>query len=105
MARLNTTVHVLKDDHTHAIFEAGDEVPGWAIARITNPHVWDEPPAEGEGDGVEESDNDPDTVPAKAGPGATRLAWADYAESKGVAVEEDWKRDDIIAAMERAGLA
>ncbi|WP_433568055.1 hypothetical protein ACQP1O_43205 (plasmid) [Nocardia sp. CA-151230] len=105
MARLNTTVHVLKDDHSHAVFEAGDEVPAWAVARITNPNVWDEPPTDGEGDDAQETVTDPDAAPAKAGPGATRQAWADYAEHRGVAVAEEWKRDDIIAAMENAGLA
>jgi hypothetical protein len=102
MARVHTTVHVLKDDHTHAIFEAGDEVPAWAVARITNPNVWEEPPTEEE---LNSEAADDSGVPAKAGPGATRQVWADFAESKGVAVEAEWKRDDIIAAVENAGHA
>lgn len=98
MNRLNITVHVQQDDGTHAIFGPDDDVPAWAVAKISNPNVWDEHPDE-------VSPAAPDGVPAKGGPGATRQLWADYAESQGVAVREDWKRDDIIAAMEAAGLA
>lgn len=100
MNRLNITVHVQKDDGTHAIFGPDDNVPAWAVAKISNPNVWDESPTiEDEATPVVEG------VPAKGGPGATRQLWADYAGSKGFAVQEDWKRDDIIAALEAAGLA
>ena len=38
--------------------------------------------------------------PPKAGPGSSRDAWADYAASVGVTVDDDATRDDIIAAIE-----
>ncbi|WP_280481627.1 hypothetical protein [Nocardia cyriacigeorgica] len=45
-----------------------------------------------------------DGPPAQRGTGSNRQAWADYAESRGVTVEPDWKREDIIAACEAAGV-
>lgn len=41
-----------------------------------------------------------DEPPPKAGPGSGRTAWAAYASSAGVAVEDDMTRDDIIDAVE-----
>ncbi|WP_346536952.1 hypothetical protein [Micromonospora sp. DPT] len=42
MARkLNTTVHVADDNGTMHVFGPGDEVPGWAEKKITNPDVWE----------------------------------------------------------------
>jgi hypothetical protein len=99
MARLNVHVHVQKDDGTHEIFGPDDEVPGWAITQIKNPNVWDEAPT---GD---ESDEQSGEIPPKAGPGASQQAWADYAASKGVEVHPDWKRDDIVAELEKLGHA
>lgn len=101
MARLNVHVHVRKDDGTHEVFGPDDEVPAWAVAQITNPNVWDEAPTDRETEASEEDSE----VPPKGGPSATRERWADYAKSKGLAVRDEWKRDDIIAAMENAGLA
>lgn len=98
MKRLNTTVHVQKDDGTHQVFEAGEGVPSWAASKIANPNVWED-------DGEPDEDLEPEGAPAKNGPAATRQVWADYAASKNFAVQEDWKRDDIVAAMEAAGLA
>ncbi len=101
-------VHLHKDGVLHS-FLPGDEVPEWAANLITNPLAWgeDEPdePAQivevtvgsgGEG-GVSH-----DGVPSKSGVGSSRQAWADYAESKGIEVDPDWKREDIIAAVEKA---
>ena len=45
-----------------------------------------------------------DGPPPQGGPGASRKLWADYATANGVAVEFAWKRDDIIAACEKAGV-
>jgi hypothetical protein len=40
--------------------------------------------------------------PPKAGRGSGRDAWAAYADSVGVEVEDGWSRNDIIAAVEGA---
>lgn len=34
MGALNTTVHVLADDGSYAVFGPGDDVPAWALDRI-----------------------------------------------------------------------
>jgi len=41
--------------------------------------------------------------PAKAGPGSSAEEWRNYAAALGVAVPEDARRDDVIAALEAAG--
>lgn len=45
------------------------------------------------------------TAPPHAGVGSGRDAWADYASANGVAVQDDWKRDQIIEACRQAGVA
>lgn len=42
--------------------------------------------------------------PPKTGKGSSADAWALYAEQRGVKVELDAKRDDIVAACEKAGV-
>jgi hypothetical protein len=52
MAKLKTYVHVVElDDKGNPTsrqdtFGPDDHVPDWALASITNPDVWDEPPSE-----------------------------------------------------------
>ncbi|QXW04013.1 hypothetical protein [Rhodococcus globerulus] len=41
MARLITFVHVADESGVGHAFGPGDEVPGWAAKRITNPAAWD----------------------------------------------------------------
>jgi hypothetical protein len=45
---------------------------------------------------------DTTTAPPRSGAGATRSAWADYAQAKGVDIEDGASRDDIIAAVDAA---
>lgn len=53
-------------------------------------------------------DEEPQTIegplvrPPEAGPGATRKAWAAYAQEQGVEVSDEDTRDDIIAKLEAA---
>ncbi len=42
--------------------------------------------------------------PPRAGRGSSAEAWRQWAESAGVAVQDDAGRDDIIAACEAAGV-
>jgi len=101
----------------------------WALAAITNPDVWEgakpprrEPPkatatdnnevaqlkariAELErekaagGDGA--GGNGP--VPPRRGSGSSAQAWREYATSVGVEVDPEASREDVIAALEKAG--
>lgn len=77
-------------------FEPGSTPPEEFADQITNPNAWTE------------SDTDEparvDGVPAKAGRGSSQKAWAEYAQAKGVEVDADAARDDIIAACEAAGI-
>lgn len=96
-------VHLLENGVVHS-FLPGDDVPEWAVKRITNPNVWApvEAPAQDPEPVFVPAEDDPSGAPPKSGSGASRQAWADYAESKGVEVDADWKREDIIAAVENA---
>lgn len=51
------------------------------------------------------SEDDGDGPPPKAGPGSGASAWVEYSKSKGVDVPADARRDDVIAALEKAGFA
>jgi hypothetical protein len=91
-------------------FYPGDELPDWAAKQMGD-HVFDK------GDGGADPSPSPspspkrphpadsgDGPPPKAGAGGGRDAWAAYAESKGVEVADDAKRDHIIAELEKAGV-
>lgn len=83
-------VHVFDENGAAYVFKPGDSVPEWARKKITNPRVWSAEAAV--------------VVPPQAGPKGGRDKWAAYAESQGVAVDSDWKRDDIIEALEAQGI-
>jgi len=95
-------VHLHKDGELHS-FLPGDEVPEWAAKLITNPNAWKPSESPEPSDDSEVPADPVDARPAKAGPGASRQVWDDYATSKGVEVDPGWKREDIIAAVENAG--
>lgn len=116
-------IHLHDDGGKLCSFLPGDEVPEWARKSITNPLAWegsepDEPAVVaaplvitvggGAGWSGAEAVSEPDaadgTLPKQTGPDASRVKWAAYAEARGVAVPEDWKRADIIAACEQAGV-
>lgn len=89
MSSLVTFVHVHDSDGASHAFGPGDTVPEWARKKITNPAVWDTPEV---------------SIPAKAGAKGTRDKWASYAEAKGVEVDKDWGRDDIIEHLQSQGI-
>ena len=97
MASLTICVSLIDEAGNLHSFGPGAAVPEWARKRITNPNVWDSPAESAPA----ESAAGP---PPQGGPGASRQVWADYATSKGVTVQDGWKRDDIIEACEKAGI-
>ena len=118
MSALVYTVYLTgKDGQVHA-FGPGDSVPDWARARITNPLAWGDQAETAKPVAAEVAATQPKVVdespvshasgddgpPPQGGPGASRKVWADYAASNGVVVDSTWKREDIIAACEKAGL-
>lgn len=96
MARLATYVHLRTDDGKFHAFGPDDDLPDWVVTRLAdNPRVW----AEGE-----EPDAQSSGIPPKKGRGASRDAWAAYAAANDVETAEDASRDDIIAALDAAGV-
>jgi hypothetical protein len=96
MARLRSYVHV-PVGMDWVVYGPDDEVPAEHAALITNPKAWAEAP-------VEESAEESDEAPPRAGAGSGREAWVKFAESRGVHVEDEDKRDDIIQALAEAGV-
>jgi hypothetical protein len=97
MSRLVSFVHVRDQEGGYAVFGPDDEdIPGWALEQM--------------GDHCFEGGERPDTAsssdgpPPKAGKGSSVDAWSAFASAKGVDIEPDAKRDDIIAALEAAGV-
>jgi hypothetical protein len=116
MPKLRTYVHVARRDADGKptgmteMFGPDDRVPEWAVAEITNPKAWAEPPSEpakttSSGQRSEGQDTPGAKVPPRGGAGSGRDAWAAYATAHGVEVTEDMaSRDDIIAALDKAGV-
>jgi hypothetical protein len=123
VTRTNSYVHVIEvgDDGSPTgraqWFGPQDTVPEWAYPYMTNPKIWAEPPGAKTAE-VPPPPSEPATAPVQAeapanevkapprgGAGSGRSEWATYATAKGVDVGEDLKsRDDIIAALELAGI-
>lgn len=91
-------IHLHGNDGLLHSFLPGDELPDWAAARIDNPYTRPAPTPAGEP--APRPDGD---MPPRKGAGATRQAWEEYATTvRGIEVDPDWKREDIIAAVEAA---
>lgn len=85
-------VYVSDEDGAVHRFLPGDEVPAWA-AKLMGPHCF-EGAEEGEAAGP----------PPRAGKGSGEAAWRAYAEDQGVDVSTAEGRDEVIEALERAGV-
>lgn len=111
--RLRTTVHVL-DPATgrHKVFVAGSTPPDEWAKRINNPDVWEQeseapveqPAKEEPAKGPAKEEPEKSDAPPRHGRGSSKEAWAKFASEHGVFVGEDDSRDDIIAALESAGV-
>jgi hypothetical protein len=98
-AHLVSNVHVYDERGEVHVFGVDDDVPEWA-ARKMGAHCFED----GEHPFPESSADEGDTPPPKAGAGSSAEAWSKFAASKGVDVPADAKRDDVIAALEAAGV-
>ena len=111
---LATFVHVVDDEGETHILGPEDDVPGWAAKRITNPKAWAGSPslesAAGGGDGRKQGTSPsgsgaaPGGPPPKAGAGSGLEAWLAYAKDQGFDIDGEPKRDELIAALEAAGV-
>jgi hypothetical protein len=112
MRRLAFTVHV-EDPETGrtVVFLRGATPPERIQTLITNPDVWE---GEEEAPVVEAAAETPAPVktaavapdgdePPRSGKGSSKDAWAAFAATHGVAVDDEASRDDIIAALVAAG--
>lgn len=101
MRKLTTFVHVADEHGSMHVFGPGDEVPGWVEKAITNPDVWE---------GAEQASAPADPVvtqdgpPPKGGAGSGAPAWREYAARNNVEVAEDASREDVVAALDAAGV-
>ena len=97
-------IHMHGDDGALHSFLPGDVLPDWVAARIDNPYTRAAVVTAEQSPESPEPNDSPElsggAMPPKQGPGASRQVWEDYAASRGVTVEADWKREDIIAAVE-----
>ena len=114
--RLNTTVHVHVDGASR-VYGPTDEVPDTVATLITTPGVWaderddaDQPDEADNAEGTDEAeatDEVPDTaegVPPKQGKGSGVTAWRAYADTKGFETDDNISREEIIAALDAAGI-
>lgn len=122
MNRLNCYVYVTGPDGGVHGFGPDSVLPDWAKEKITNPHVWEslqtetvvtvarggEGGASDPGAGGAPTGETADGPPPQGGAGASRQRWVDYAAPRlnklGIEIQADWKREDIIAACEKAGV-
>ena len=121
--KLKTHVHVpVRDKSGHTVgvevFGPNDRLPDWAVQAISNPAAWvgdvwpgQEAADQAERDAEEAArrsaaggqggDEEP---PPRNGSGSGVDAWADYSRRHGVEVPAEAKREDIIAALDTAGV-
>lgn len=96
MARLASHV-VLRDERQELhVFGPDDDVPAWARKRITNPKAWES--------GADTADEGTPSPPPKGGPGSGKDAWVAYAAASNVDIDGAETRDDIVAALDAAGV-
>lgn len=104
--RLRSYVHV-PVGLDWVVYGPDDEVPAEHAALITNPKAWahDEAPTKDvTGEEPKAASATELSEPPRAGAGSGRDAWVAFAASRGVHVEDEDKRDDIIAALADAGV-
>lgn len=98
MPKLVAHVHTVSPAGEVVVLKPDDELPEWAVSAVRNPKAW-----EG-GAAPELPEAQPAGVPPKTGAGSGVDAWKAYAASKGVDVAALDKREDIVAALEKAGI-
>ncbi|MFI1607848.1 hypothetical protein ACH4YN_38040 [Streptomyces griseofuscus] len=100
-------VHVRDVGGRTVAYGPGEDVPAWARKQITNPKAWGDvesaEPSQVEAPSPAGTGGDLE-APPRAGKGSGVEAWRDFASRKGVDVDQDASREQIIAACEAAGV-
>lgn len=114
MPILGITVPVYNPENDRTVvLNRGTDVPREVVVLIDRPGVWasEEDAAEAAAlldDVAAESDDEVEAVgdgePPRAGSGSGRDAWAKFAIAHHVPVDDEDKRDDIIAKLADAGV-
>lgn len=109
MAQLKTFVAVRDDDGTVHSFGPGAEVPAWASKKITNPAAWEDGTVPEQAAGADttsgQSGGSSPEPPPKGGKGSGLDDWLAYAAHfPQVPLPEDPSRDDVIDALDEAGV-
>ncbi|MBF4578954.1 hypothetical protein [Frigoribacterium sp. VKM Ac-2530] len=117
MAKLRATVVVRDDKFITHVFVPGQDVPKWAVDKITTPGVWAEEPKEPKAPKEPAEPKEPKApkepealpagevpIPPKSGAGSSAKAWAAYGLSKGYEVDETAKASEIRDALAEAGV-
>jgi hypothetical protein len=94
-------VHLHDDNGTLVSLLPGDEVPGWAARRIGDHALASGDSTDDDGDDEEGGHDGP---PPRHGRGSGEDKWRAYAEQNSVDVSNAEGRDDVIAALELAGV-
>lgn len=92
-------VHLLDDDGVLRSFLPGDAVPDWAAKRMGD-HCF----AADDSAAADVPADDSAGPPPRHGKGSSEEKWRAYAEQHGVDVSAAEGRDDVIAALEQAGV-
>jgi len=114
MAQLIAYVHISDDEGVRHVFAPGDELPDWAVERITNPKAWADgvppsAPAGPSGGSGEIPSAGPVTapptagVPPRSGAGSGLADWAAYAAGRGVD-STGLTRNQLIERLDAAGI-
>lgn len=91
--------HVYGDGGDTIVLAAGDKVPD---GYVVGDHLIE---ASSEDETDPSKPETPAGPPPRSGKGSGLEAWTAHAESVGVAIEADWSREDIIAAVDAATTA
>lgn len=102
-ARSAVHVYVVSKDGTRRKWLApGDDVPDWA--RLDDRNLEGAADESAAALGAPNAGSEQVVEPSRSGKGSGVEAWRTFAESRGVGVDSDMSRDDIIAACEQAGV-
>lgn len=101
--KLAVNVIVVGEDGSPVALLAGDKVPDWASEQVGD-HCFEGHGDNNEGLPAELESEEGSGIPPKSGRGSGAKAWVGYAQANGLDVDENASKDDIITALEAAGV-
>ncbi|MDN4174729.1 hypothetical protein QWY28_17340 [Nocardioides sp. SOB77] len=92
-------IWVAKDDGELVEFQAGDTLPAWAAKKVDNPGAFVD-----DGTSADQTEDETGAPPPRSGRGSGVDAWRAYAAAHDVDVDDDATREDVIDALDAAGV-